>query len=137
MPPILRIEIVSRPLCGSFDFWLMNTVTQKMDHRLLRKVVKYDEIQANEDLVFKRLMEWFHNDEDTCKPHKPELLKLIRLELITTGVRFTPKSVSIAFILQCQLSTFLLAGIVCLTCSFSTVFLKCIVTHISRFGFSI
>lgn len=61
---------------------------QRLGHRLLQEVLKSDKIQSTEELVVQRLMEWFHSSEVDRKPHMADLLNLIRLDLITSQVRF-------------------------------------------------
>lgn len=74
-------------ICGGLDNYPTEEV-QKLDYHLFQEVLKCDKIQATEELIFERLMEWFHYNEAERKPHMPKLLKLIRLKLITTQVRF-------------------------------------------------
>lgn len=60
---------------------------QTLGHLLLEEILKHDKIQAPEELVFERLLEWYRNDKTVRTPRMSELLKLIRLEYIPPEVR--------------------------------------------------
>lgn len=68
---------------------------QRLDHQLMLEILKCGKIQATEELVFKRLLEWFEYNEDERKQHMATLLKLIRLEHISSQVRFDSRRRSI------------------------------------------
>lgn len=74
-------------ICGSFEK-VPATDIQRLDFRLLHEVLKNDNIEATEELVFKRLMEWFQEEETEREKHMPELLQLVRLEQIPSEVPF-------------------------------------------------
>lgn len=70
-------------ICDSFEI-LPSAEIQNLDHRLLEEVLKSDEINGPEGLVFVRLMEWFQNNEEERERYMSQLLELIRLQHITT-----------------------------------------------------
>lgn len=74
-------------ICDSFET-LPLTDIQSLDHRVLLEILKCDKIQASEELMFKRLLEWFHNKESERKQRMPQLLESIRLEYIPSQVCF-------------------------------------------------
>lgn len=74
-------------VCASFEN-LSEMDVQKLDHRMFKDVLKSEKIRATEELVFTRLMQWFHSNEVDPKPFMLQLLKLIRLDLMTQQVRF-------------------------------------------------
>lgn len=78
-------------ICGSFER-VPTADIQRLDYQLLHKILKCDKIDAREELVFKRLLEWLQNEESERGKHMPELLKLIRLEYIPLKVRFLRSS---------------------------------------------
>lgn len=84
-------------ICSRFDKLPINEI-QKLDQQLLGDVLKSEKIEADEELVFKRLMEWFQSEESVRKQHIPELLKSIRLELIPQQVCLAH---SITFAIHC------------------------------------
>lgn len=64
---------------------------QRLNHRLLQEILQSDNIEATEELVFKRLFEWFEYNGAERKIYMPELLRLIRLENIPTQVCFVKR----------------------------------------------
>lgn len=72
-------------ICAAFEI-LPTTDIQKLNHRLLEEVLKCDKIEATEELIVQRLLEWFENSEDDREAHMPNLLKLIRMAHITKKV---------------------------------------------------
>lgn len=73
-------------VCKSFEE-IPSADIQRLDHRLLKEILKCDKIQANEELVYQRLLEWFHCEDGEHVQQMPELLKLIRLKHIPLQVR--------------------------------------------------
>lgn len=74
-------------ICCSFEN-LSSAEIQKMDHQLLRGVLKCHRINATEELVFNQLVEWCQNEGNDREQYMPELLKRIRLEHLSHQVRF-------------------------------------------------
>lgn len=74
-------------VCGKFEM-LPTVEFQRLDQRLLQEILKSDKIQAAEEFVLKRLLEWFENEEEERRQYMPKLLKLIRLELFPSQVCF-------------------------------------------------
>lgn len=60
---------------------------QRLDFRLLHEILKCDKIDATEELVFKRLLEWSQDEPTEREKHMPDLLKQVRLEHISSEVR--------------------------------------------------
>lgn len=75
-------------ICESFETVPMQDI-QRLGHELMQELLKCDKIQAPEELVFKRLFEWFKKNEEERKKHMPEMLKLIRLEYVPSQVCFS------------------------------------------------
>lgn len=73
-------------ICENFEM-VPVTAIQKLDHRLLRELLKCDKITSSEELIFTRLLEWVQNGKR--EPYMPDLLKLIRLEHITLEVHYS------------------------------------------------
>lgn len=73
---------------GSFEN-VPATDVHKLDPRIFQDLLKSEKIQATEELVFTRLMEWFHSNEVDHKTFMSQLLKLIRLDLMTEKVLST------------------------------------------------
>lgn len=69
-------------ICASFDT-IPSTDIQQIDHRCLEQILKSDKIQATEELVFKRLMEWYERDRIERRKLMANLLKCIRLQHIS------------------------------------------------------
>lgn len=57
-------------VCGAFEM-VPTTEIQKLEYRLLFEILKCDKIQANEELVFNRLLEWFQREEGTRSMNIP------------------------------------------------------------------
>lgn len=72
-------------VCEGFNMLKMEDI-RELTPQLLEEVLKCDKIEAAEDLVFTRLLEWFRCAEGERGAHMPQLLKWIRLEHITPTV---------------------------------------------------
>lgn len=82
-------------ICENFEN-VPTTEIQKLDHRILQEILKCDELKANEQLVCKRLFEWFQYNENERAQYMSDMLRSIRLELIPYQVRFQFHSISIS-----------------------------------------
>lgn len=78
-------------ICSSFEK-VSSDYIQKLDYRMLQEVLKCDRLNATEELVCNRLVEWFQNNENDRDQYMAELLKLIRLERLSHQVRFATNS---------------------------------------------
>lgn len=72
-------------ICESFNI-LDTRDIQILAPQSLEDVLRCDQIEAPEELIFTRLMQWYQKAKAERKPHMPQLLKFIRLELISTKV---------------------------------------------------
>lgn len=74
-------------ICKTFEC-IPSTELQKICHRLLQELLKCDNINATEVMVFKRLLEWFGLFERDREQFMPDMLELIRLQHMTSQVHF-------------------------------------------------
>lgn len=74
-------------ICESFESMPSGEI-QKVDHRLLQELMRCDQIDASEEMIFNRLYEWFERSASMREKHMPDLLRLIRLENIPSQVHF-------------------------------------------------
>lgn len=72
-------------ICDEFDK-VASADFRKLDPARLCDLLKRDEMRRFDDLCAKRLLEWFHYDEDDRGVSMPKLLRLIRLEQLSTEV---------------------------------------------------
>lgn len=72
-------------ICETFES-IPSTEILKFDHALFEELLKCNDVDATEEMIFNRLLEWFSNSEDDRKDYMPELLKLIRLEYFAPQV---------------------------------------------------
>lgn len=75
---VLR-ERAFRFMCETFES-IPSTEVQKFEHTLLEEVLKCNNVNATEEMIFTRLLEWMNKSENERTEHMPELLKLIRLQ---------------------------------------------------------
>lgn len=72
-------------LCESFEL-VSSTEMQRLGSQSMKRLLECQKIQASEELIFKRLMEWFQKDQTVRKKYMNELLKLIRLQHVPQEV---------------------------------------------------
>lgn len=85
--------------CEAFEL-IPSTEIQKFDHSLLEELLKRDNINATEESIFNRLMDWFNHSEVDRAEHMPELIKLIRLKHFSPYV--SPRPLVSYFELVCR-----------------------------------
>lgn len=73
-------------MCHSFED-IPASELNLLNYHLLRDILKNTiNLHAKQDMVFKRLVEWFRHDKAERRQHMVELLKLIRLEFMPSEV---------------------------------------------------
>lgn len=72
-------------ICNRFEA-LPASELSEMPLSFIIDVLKNDQVHANEDLIFRRLVEWIAVDEKTRSQHASELLRLIRMDKLTPSV---------------------------------------------------
>lgn len=77
-------------ICEAFES-IPSTKIQKFDYALFEELLKCNDVDATEEMIFNRLLEWFSKSEDDRKDHMPKFLKLIRLEHFAPQVKRTFK----------------------------------------------
>lgn len=62
---------------------------QKLDHRQMRDLLKSENINSLEELIFDRVLDWWRNDMKNREAHLPRLLQLIQLKNIDFEVNIS------------------------------------------------
>lgn len=80
-------EHVINFLCECFESVSLTDV-QRLGFSSLHRLLECEKIQATEELIFKRVMEWFQKDQADRRKYMNQLLKLIRLQHVAQEVGF-------------------------------------------------
>lgn len=73
-------------VCEAFET-IPSTEIQNFHHSLVGELLKQSNINATEEVIFNRLLEWFNKSEIDRTEHMPDLLKLIRLKHFSPWVK--------------------------------------------------